>query len=221
MPPAGPPTVAVDDPVFRRSGRTVHGAGWQDHGPAPDRDRISSGTCFATGGIIVHLPFCTRPVCLPVLARLGPAGKTTVPARVRKRTNAAPLTGTTISAAADLVTRYAARWPIEQAFADARTIPGAGQARTRRAVERTVPSALLTSTLIITWHARHGHHRAGITARRHAQPWYHTTTEPAFQDMLTQLRHVLITARISTGPGAHPTPQQTQAVLAAWHAAAA
>jgi hypothetical protein len=99
----------------------------------------------------------------------------------------------------------------------------AGQARnrTRRAVERTVPFALLTSTLIITWSARHGHHRASITARRHAQPWYHAKTEPAFEDMLTQLRRVLIAARISKGSGAHPTPEQTQAVLAAWHAAAA
>ena len=127
------------------------------------------------------------------------------------------------ASAAALVTRYAARWSIEQAFSDARNILGAGEARnrTRRAVERTVPFALLTSTLIITWYARHGHHRAGITARRHAQPWYHAKAEPAFEDMLTQLRRVLITARISKGSGAHPTPEQTQAVLAAWHAAAA
>jgi hypothetical protein len=39
--------------------------------------------------------------------------------------------------AARLTERYAARWSIEQAFADARNIPGAGEARnrTRRAVE--------------------------------------------------------------------------------------
>jgi len=45
------------------------------------------------------------------------------------------------SSAEDLVGRYAARWGIEQAFADARQILGVGDARnrTRRAVERTVP----------------------------------------------------------------------------------
>jgi SRSO17 transposase len=45
------------------------------------------------------------------------------------------------STAEDLVARNAARWGIEQAFADARQILGVGQARnrTRRAVERTVP----------------------------------------------------------------------------------
>jgi hypothetical protein len=34
--------------------------------------------------------------------------------------------------------------------------------------------------------------------------------------MLTKLRRVLITARISKGSAAHPTPEQTKAVLAAW-----
>ena len=360
VPPGEPLTVAVDDSVFRRSGRKVYGAGWQYDGSSPSPDRLSFGTCFVTCGIVVRLPFCTRPVCPPVLARLVLPGKTKVPARVRKRKKAAPAPGTKVSAAAELVTllaaafpgraidvvadaayhgpalkhlppavtwtcllranavlygpapprppgtkgrprrkgerlgtpgqlaaaarwapatvriygrdqdihladitclwygcldtrtvrvilgrdgtgvlalvttdlatgaaaliaRYAARWSIEQAFADARNVPGAGEARnrTRRAVERTVPFALLTHTLIITWYARNGHHPARITARRHAQPWYHAKTEPAFEDMLTQLRRVLITARISKGSATHPTPEQTKAVLAAWHAAAA
>jgi hypothetical protein len=100
---------------------------------------------------------------------------------------------------------------------------GAGEARnrTRRAVERTVPFALLVHTLVITWYAGHGHDPADITARRQAQPWYQTKTGPAFEDMLAKLRRVLICARISGGSPAQPTPEQTRAVLAAWHAAAA
>ena len=78
-------TVAVDDSVFRRSGRKVHGAGWQYDGSSPAPDRLSFGTCFVTCGIVVRLPFCTRPVCLPVLARLVLPGKTKTPARVRKK----------------------------------------------------------------------------------------------------------------------------------------
>ncbi len=60
---------------------------------------------------------------------------------------------------ADLLTRYAARWAIEQAFADARNVLGAGEARNRtpRAVTRTVPFALITSTLVVTWYATRGH----------------------------------------------------------------
>jgi hypothetical protein len=44
--------------------------------------------------------------------------------------------------AARLIERYAARWPIEQAFADARNILGAGEARnrTRRAAPPSAPS---------------------------------------------------------------------------------
>ena len=86
---------------------------------------------------------------------------------------------------------------------------------------RTVPFALLTCTLVITWYARHGHSPARIIARRHAQPWYPAKTEPAFEDMLTKLRRVLITARISGGCPDQPTTRQIQAVLAAWNAAAA
>src|SRR5579862_9842273 len=111
VPPGDQLTVAVDDSLFRRSGRKVHGAGWQHDGSSPFRDRVSFGTCFVTCGIVVRLPFCTRPVCLPVLARLIPAGKTTVPARRRKGKKAGPLPGTKVSAAADLVALLAAAFP--------------------------------------------------------------------------------------------------------------
>jgi hypothetical protein len=357
VPPGDPLTVAVDDSVFRRSGRKVHGAGWQYDGSSPSQNKLSFGTCFVTCGIVVRLPFCTRPVCLPVLARLVLPGKKP---QVKNRKKAVPAPGTKVSAATALVTllaaafpgrpihvvadaayhgpaikhlppavtwtcrlranavlydlapprppgtrgrprrkgdrlgtpgqlaaatgwlsatvriyrrdqdmhladitclwygcldtrtvrvilarsdagllalvstdltasaaalieRYAARWSIEQAFADARNVLGAGEARNRarRAVERTVPFALLVHTLVITWYARHGHSPARVTARRHAEPWYPAKTEPAFEDMLTQLRRVLITARISKGSAAHPTPEQTKAVLAAWQTAAA
>jgi len=355
MAPGEALTVAVDDSLFRRSGRTVHGAAWQYDGSAPGRRKLGFGTCFVTAGIIVTLPFLARPVCLPVLARLhlpaskaagraragaGPASKVTTaaalvallagafpgraihvvadaayhgpalrtlpptvtwttrlpanavlydlapprlpgtpgrprrkgerlgtPAQLAEAAHWEPATvhvygrdehialacvtclwygclATTTARvilarddhgllalittdlhapAAGLITRYAARWSIEQAFADARNVLGAGEARNRtpRAVERTVPFALLIHTLIITWYARHGHDPAAITARRRNQPWYTTKTQPAFEDMLTQLRRVMITARISAGSAAQPTPGQTRAVLAAWHAAAA
>jgi DDE superfamily endonuclease len=355
-------TVAVDDSLFRRAGRKVYGAGWQHDGSSPARNKLSYGNCFVTAGIVVHLPFVSRPVCLPVLARLVPAGRAakggaraaagrTKDSAPGSKTAAAvalvtllaaafpgrpvhvvadalyhgpalkqlpaPVTWTTrlpssavlyalappgphrgpgrppvkgrrlgtpaqLAAAADwgrgtvhaygasrdtpladltclwhgclgtrtvrvilarggrrpllalvttdlhtraaaLVTRYAARWSIEQAFADARNVLGAGEARTRtrRAVQRTVPFALYVHTLVIIWYARHGRPLADIAARRAAQPWYPAKTGPAFEDMLTQLRRTLITARISAGSQASPTPEQTRAVLAAWHAAAA
>ena len=42
---------------------------------SPARNKLSFGTCFVTAGIVVALPFCSRPVCLPVLARLHVPGK--------------------------------------------------------------------------------------------------------------------------------------------------
>jgi hypothetical protein len=360
LPPGRDLQVAVDDSVFRRSGRKVHGAGWQHDGSSPAKNKLSYGCCFVVAALLVRLPFCSREVALPVLARLrlpgryrhgrqrpdaslgpgtveiaaalvtrlagafpartvhvvadaayhGPALRTLPPGvtwtcriprnavlygpppprtgkRGRPRTKGDPL-GTpaavaataswdTVTAAtyrgrrdtlrladvpclwhgswhtrtvrlilarnpgtaagydlalvttdlhtapAALITRYAARWAIEQAFADARTVLGAGEARNRapRAVQRTVPFALLTHTIIVIWYARHGHDPADITARRRDQPWYPAKTEPAFEDMLTKLRRALITARISGGHPGQPTSQQIHAVLTAWNAAAA
>jgi hypothetical protein len=356
VPDGAPLAVAVDDSLFRRRGRKVAGAAWQHDGSAPGKGKVGFGTCFVTCGIVVALPFCARPVCLPVLARLhvpspgkkparaarrqaiagsrvsqaaalvtllaaafpgravhvvadaayhGPALKelpasvswTTrlpknavlydlAPPRVRKpgrpprkgprlgtpadlaaaacwtpatvhaygrdqATDLAEITclwygcldtttvrvilarhnGTVLAlvstdlgiAPASLIQRYAARWSIEQAFADARNILGAGEARSRarRAVERTVPFALIVHTLVVIWYARHGHDPADISHRRQAEPWYQTKAGPAFEDMLIKLRRTIITTRISRGSAAQPTPAETRAVLAAWHAAAA
>jgi len=354
VPPGAAITVAVDDSLFRRFGRKVFGVAWQHDGSSPARNKLSFGNCFVTAGIIVALPFCARPVCLPVLARLHVPGK----GRARKpRRQAAP--ASTVSCAVELVTklagafpgrqvhvvadahyhgpalkdlpasvtwttrlpknavlyalapprvrkpgrpprkgprlgtaadlsaaaswtraavhaygrdeaedlaevtclwygcldiirvrvilardavttlalvttdlhapaaalaeRYAARWGIEQAFFDARNVLGAGEARTRarRAVERTVPFAMLVHSLVITWYARHGYDPADISERRAGQPWYRAKAGPCFEDMLTKLRRVMICARISGGSAAHPEPEQITAVLAAWHAAAA
>ena len=74
--------VAVDDSVFRRSGRKVHGAGWQHDGSSPAMSKLSYGNCFVTAGILVRLPFCSREVCLPTLARLHLPGKGAGPGKV-------------------------------------------------------------------------------------------------------------------------------------------
>jgi hypothetical protein len=349
VPPGADLGVAVDDSVFRRSGRKVHGAGWQHDGSSPSGNKLSYGNCFVAAAIVVRLPFCSREVGLPVLARLHLPGKgagpgkvetaavlvrqlaqafpgrlvhvvadaayhgpalRTVPANVtwtcriprnavlyglapprtgkrgRPRTKGQRLgTPEDIAAAAAwatvtvpayrreqvkhvaevtclwygswhtrtvrlilsrdqrtssgydlalvttdlnaspaaLVARYAARWAIEQAFADARNVLGAGEARNRvrRAVERTVPFAMLVHTLIICWYACHGHDPADVDDRRAAQPWYRTKTEPAFEDMLIKLRRTIIAARFSPSRPGQPADHQIRAVLAAWDAAAA
>lgn len=120
------------------------------------------------------------------------------------------------STAEQIISRYAARWSIEVAFADAKQITGAGEARNRTptAVARTVPIALITQSLVMLWHAQHG--TDTVTARRAEAPWYRSKTRPAYLDMIVQLRRVMITTKI-LGPGPdQPTPQQIHDVYLAW-----
>ena len=125
------------------------------------------------------------------------------------------------SSAEDLVARYAARWGIEQAFADARQIVGVGEARnrTRRAVERTVPFGLICFSVVTVWYVLHGHCLDDVAGRRARARWYTTKTEPSYDDMAVKLRRVIIAARFRGPRPEQATPQQTRAVLAAWAAA--
>ena len=70
VPPGTAITLAIDDTLFKRSGKKVFGALWQHDGAAKGPKAVGFGTCFVVAGIVVDLPFLTRPVCLPVLARL-------------------------------------------------------------------------------------------------------------------------------------------------------
>jgi hypothetical protein len=353
--PAGSPlTVAVDDTLFKRSGKKVFGVAWHHDGTAKGPKPIGFGNCWVVAGIIVHLPFLARPVCLPVLARLwrprhtgkiaqarelaeliatrypdrivhvvgdaayvgerlrnlqnritwtsrlkvtsvlhelppprtgrsgrprtrGPrlgtptdlAASATLKGRWRDtrvsrygRTDTVqvteviclwygsfrshtvrvilvrddkprtrdrddrgyglPLVTTDLeSSAEDLVARYASRWGIEQAFADARQIIGVGEARnrTRRAVERTVPFGLICFSVVTVWYTLHGHCASDVVRHRARARWYTTKTEPSYDDMAIKLRRVIIAARFRSPCPEQATPQETRAVLAAWAAA--
>jgi hypothetical protein len=76
LPVGAPLLIAVDDSLFRRSGRRVHGAAWCHDGAATTRTgrAVAWGNCWVIAGLIVSLPFLDRPVCLPVLARLWQPG---------------------------------------------------------------------------------------------------------------------------------------------------
>jgi hypothetical protein len=69
---AGAPVmVAVDDTLFRRRGRKVHGVGWFHDGSAAGQVKLGFGNNWVVAAIIVTLPFCARPVAVPVLATLA------------------------------------------------------------------------------------------------------------------------------------------------------
>lgn len=60
---------AVDDTAHRRRGKKVHGASWIHDGSAPSRNKLTFGHRWVVVGVVVRLPFMTRPVCLPVACR--------------------------------------------------------------------------------------------------------------------------------------------------------
>ena len=72
--PDAPIVVALDDTLFRRWGRKIHHVFWTHDGSAQGKAKIGRGNRWIVAGIVVHLPFCTAAVCLPVLLRLW-AGK--------------------------------------------------------------------------------------------------------------------------------------------------
>ena len=124
---------------------------------------------------------------------------------------------------AQIVERYAVRWSIEPANAVGKQQMGVGQARNRvkNAVERTVPFGMIIQSLVIVWYATAGYHPDDTLARRLAQPWYRTKTEPSFEDMINKLRKALIVARFTpTSPG-QPDPDLLHDYALACAAAAA
>ena len=124
------------------------------------------------------------------------------------------------ASAAQLVERYAERWPIEVAFEEGKELFGVGHARNRtpRAVERTVPFQFLAMTITILWYAAAGHHPDVVAEHRARAPWYLTKTTPSFADMLAKLRRVIIAAQYHPGRGQTPTPREITQVQQAWAA---
>jgi hypothetical protein len=125
--------------------------------------------------------------------------------------------------ATEIVARYASRWAIEVAFSDAKGITGAGEARNRvpRAVERTVPFALFTQSIVVIWYHLSGHHPSVVRGRRARAPWYTSKARPSYLDMIVQLRRVLIAAQFSPQVPRPPAPEEIQAIRLAWAQAAA
>jgi hypothetical protein len=70
--------VVIDDTLFTRTGRKVWAAGWFHDGSVKGPQQVGYGNNWVIAGIVVTLPMLSRPVCLPVAARL-----------VRKKTVAA------------------------------------------------------------------------------------------------------------------------------------
>ncbi|MGH2668868.1 MAG: IS701 family transposase, partial [bacterium] len=95
-----------------------------------------------------------------------------------------------------LVYRYTDRWSVEQSIKDSKILIGAGDAanRLRRAVERSVPFAMLGLTILVLWYAGHGTADTDLAAARTRAPWNRKKTHVSVDDMLIAFRRARITA---------------------------
>jgi len=125
--------------------------------------------------------------------------------------------------AAELVERYARRWPCETAYQDAKHVAGVGDPQNRHptAVRRTVPFQLLAMTLMILWYARSLYHPDHVALVRADSPWWSTKRAPSVTDMYHTTRRILITSEISNTSHHKPTHEQIHHVTTAWALAAA
>ena len=70
VPEGDPVVVAIDDTLFRRAGPKVHAIGWFHDGSVKGPHQVGLGNNWVIAAVIVRLPFRSRPVALPALARL-------------------------------------------------------------------------------------------------------------------------------------------------------
>ena len=100
-----PAAVAIDDTLFRRRGKKVWAASWFHDGSAQGQHKTGRGNNWVVLAVIVRLPCCTRPVALPVLAKLVVKGTSSASrlwlARRMTGMLAAALPGRDIRAVAD------------------------------------------------------------------------------------------------------------------------
>ena len=69
--PAGEPvTVAIDDTLFKRRGKKVWAASWFHDGSVPGPAKTGYGNNWVIAAVVVQLPMISRPVAIPVLAKL-------------------------------------------------------------------------------------------------------------------------------------------------------
>jgi hypothetical protein len=98
---------------------------------------------------------------------------------------------------AQIVERFAARWPIEEAIHDGKQLNGFEQVQgwCARTAQRQAPMALVVQTLVKAWYLKYGIHN------RSAQPkgtdWMNGKDHPSYLDMLATLRAVLWEYRIN------------------------
>lgn len=92
------------------------------------------------------------------------------------------------ASAEQVLTWYASRWSIEETFHESKGSLGFEQPQgwTRRAVQRTAPTAMLLYSLVLLWFASTGHR----FYRPPVRPWYRSKSRASFDDRLVLQRRL-------------------------------
>ena len=70
LPPNDPILLAIDETLTRRRGPKVFAASWWHDGSAAGAKKIGYGNSWVVLAIVITLPFCRRPIALPILFTL-------------------------------------------------------------------------------------------------------------------------------------------------------
>ncbi|MGX4688192.1 transposase [Streptomyces sp. JNUCC 63] len=65
-----PVPVVIDDTLLHRVGKKVFGVLWAHDGSGRGKDKLKFGNTWVICAVVVRLPFPTKPIALPVAARL-------------------------------------------------------------------------------------------------------------------------------------------------------
>ena len=97
----------------------------------------------------------------------------------------------------EIVQRYFDRWGVEESIWESKQLMGFENTRgwCSKTVNRQAPLAMVLTTLVKCWHARCAVKAPSLLPQ--VMPWHRHKTRPSFADMLSALRRVIWSHRIS------------------------
>jgi len=114
----------------------------------------------------------------------------------------------------EIVQRFYDRWGVEEAILEAKQQMGFESTRgwCSKTVNRQAPLAMVLVTLVKAWYSRCAVEEPSLLPK--ATPWNPTKTRPSFLDMLSALREVLWTHRITHNSRSSTRTQEILETLA-------
>ena len=119
----------------------------------------------------------------------------------------------------EIIESYCRRWSIEETFQDAKGHLGLDepQCRSRKAVERMVPTILYLHAILWLWA---GKERLGCQAAKRKAPWNRSTTNLSMGDILEIAREKHLAEMIKSDESSGPTLRNLTISLGRWLTAA-